>query len=169
MEDQKILSDDLSSDQSSETLVKEEELEKYKKEAEENLAGWKRAMADYQNLKKETERERIGAIKLGAQSIVAATLPALDHFNDAIKHIPEDEMKKSWVSGILLIKKELEEVFKQMGIEKMETVGRAFDPSLHEAVGEDDGGESGTVIREMQAGYKFQNEILRPAKVIIAK
>lgn len=154
MEDQKVL---------------DEQLEKVKKEAEENLAGWKRAMADYQNLKKETERERVGAIKLGAQSVIAAILPALDHFNDAVRHIPDNEMEKSWVAGILLIKKELEEVLKQMGIEKMETIGEHFDPNLHEAVGEDNGEKPGTVLKEMQAGYKYQNEILRPAKVIISK
>lgn len=184
MEENKILGD-----LSSEALAKEEEQEKYKKEAEANLAGWKRAMADYQNLKKETEAERRRAAMLGAQTVISAILPALDHFDEASGHIGKDDLEKGWVKGIMLIKKELEDVLKQFGVEMMKCVGEKFNPERHEAVGEADlspdpssgtlvkdealakgeGMESGKIIKEIQKGYTQNGEIIRPAKVILNK
>lgn len=154
-----------------EQKILETDVEKYKKEAEENLAGWKRAMADYQNLKKETEREKIIAIKYGSQTTILSLLPCLDHFREAVAHIPKEDESKGWVAGILLIKKEMEEAFKQFGLEELECVGELFDPTKHEAVGEEEKGglESGIVIKEVQKGYKLNGEILRPSKVIISK
>ena len=166
MEEQKI-SDDLFP----EALAKGEELEKYKKETEENLAGWKRAMADYQNLKKETAIERGRAAMLGAQTVIFAILPALDHFDEAIGHIAESDLEKAWVKGIMLIKKEMEEVLKQFGVEAISCVGEKFNPTRHEAVGESetDGTEPETVTKELQKGYTQNGEIVRPAKVILSK
>ncbi|MBI2099417.1 nucleotide exchange factor GrpE [Candidatus Uhrbacteria bacterium] len=145
------------------------DLEQLKKQNEEYLLGWKRAMADYQNLKKQMERAAADSLKYGAQTVILSFLPSLDHFREAMAHIPKEDMEKGWVSGVLLIKKELEELLKQFGVEEMKCVGEQFDPNLHEAAGSEDGGESGTILKEIQAGYKYQNEILRSAKVIISK
>lgn len=164
-------------------------LEKIKQESEDNLAGWKRAMADYQNLKKETEVERGRAAKMGAAAVISAILPALDHFEEASGHIGKEDAEKGWVKGILLIKKELEDALKQFGIEEMKCIGEKFDPAKHEAVGEADappdlssetlvkdealakgeGAEPGKVIKELQKGYLQNGEIIRPAKVILSK
>lgn len=172
-----------------EQKILDEQVEKLKQEAEENLAGWKRAMADYQNFKKETERERAIAIKYGSQTAILSLLPCLDHFREAVAHIPKEDESKGWVVGILLIKKEMEDAFKQFGLEELECVGELFDPTKHEAVGEDlpsdlssetlvkdealakegNGIKSGIVIKEVQKGYKLNGEILRPSKVIISK
>lgn len=150
--------------------VIDEELEKYKKEAEENLAGWKRAMADYQNLKKETEAERGRAMRLGALTVISAILPVLDHFEKAAGHIPKEDTEHGWVKGIMLIKKEMEDALKQFGVEPMKTLGEKFDPTRHEAVGEEESeGGSGIIIKELQNGYTQNGEILRTAKVIISK
>lgn len=155
------------------------DLEQLKKQNEEYLQGWKRAMADYQNLKKETEREKTIAIKYGSQTAILSMLPCLDHFREAVAHISKEDESKGWVVGILLIKKEMEETFKQFGLEELECLGELFDPTKHEAVGEDlpseslakegDGIKSGIVIKEVQKGYKLNGEILRPSKVIISK
>lgn len=149
----------------------DEILEKLKQESENNLAGWKRAMADYQNLKRETEMDRSRAVRLGAQTVISAILPAIDHFDEAVGHIAKDDLEKAWVKGIMLIKKEMEDVLKQFGIEEMKCVGEEFNPVRHEAVGEADaeGIEPGKIIKELQKGYTQNGEILRTAKVIISK
>lgn len=147
-----------------------QEIQKLKEEAETNLAGWKRAMADYQNLKKETEVGRGKAALMGASAVISAILPALDHFEDAAGHIGKEDAEKGWVKGILLIKKELEEALRQFGVEAMNCLGEKFDPIRHEAVGEGDSeGESGTIIKELQKGYLQNGEVIRPAKVILSK
>lgn len=147
------------------------DLEQLEKQNEEYLQGWKRAMADYQNLKREMEMERGRAVRLGAQTVIFAILPALDHFEEAAAHIPKEDMERGWVRGIMLIKKEMEEALKQFGLEELECVGELFDPTKHEAVGEEEKGdlESGIVIKEVQKGYTQNGEILRVAKVIISK
>ncbi len=147
------------------------DLEQLKKQNEEYLLGWKRAMADYQNLKKETEKERISSLKYGAQVVILSLLPAFDHFNDAAAHIPKEDENKAWVQGIFLIKKELDEALKQFGLEVMECVGEKFDPGRHEAVGEEESKEvePGIIIKQIQNGYTQNGEIMRPAKVIISK
>ena len=83
------------------------EFSELKAKAEEHLNGWKRAQADYQNLKKEMEGKASEAIVLGRTSLIIALLPIVDNFLMAEKHIPEDQRDQDWVKGILQVKKQI--------------------------------------------------------------
>ncbi|MAF24099.1 nucleotide exchange factor GrpE [bacterium] len=150
------------------------EFSELKAKAEEHLNGWKRAQADYQNLKKEMEGKASEAIVLGRTSLIIALLPIVDNFLMAEKHIPEDQRDQDWVKGILQVKKQMDGMLKELGVETIKTVGEKFDPAFHEAVALSEGradkesGKSGQVIEEVQPGYKMADQVIRPAKVRVS-
>lgn len=154
------------------------EIEKLKKNLEETeklkneyLAGWQRARADLINYKKE-EMERVGGlIELAKESFIFEFLPILDNFDIAEKSIPKEEKENQNIKGLLQIKNQILEVLKRQGIEEIKSVGQKFDPRFHEVVGEVDTDEfeTGTIVEEVQKGYKIKDRILRPAKVKVAK
>jgi molecular chaperone GrpE len=142
----------------------------------EYLAGWKRAQADYANLKREVERERTEFSKYANQRLLENLLPAIDQFETALDHlpdlsgIPEEAQKKlqNWFTGIKAVRSLWEMSFREIGLEKVATDG-TFDPQIHEAVGEEDGDEPGKIVRATQSGWKLHGRLLRPARVVIAK
>ncbi|MCC6563429.1 nucleotide exchange factor GrpE [Candidatus Uhrbacteria bacterium] len=142
----------------------------------EYLEGWKRAQADYQNLKKESEREKAEFAKYANERLLSDLLPALDQFGLALRFIPdtsslpETEKKKweNWLLGIKAVNTLWEQAATVAGLERIKTEG-AFDPTKHEAVGEEEGEESGTIIRSTQDGWMLNGKVLRPSKVIISK
>ena len=133
-------------------------------------ANWKRALADYQNLKKEVARERA---EMGAYAVLRVAerfLPVVDNFNVAMSHMPKSDDKAvvNWAVGVGFIQKQLEEALRDLGLIAIKTVGETFDATKHEAVGEEDGGkEHGTILKEIQAGYEINGKVVRPAKVIL--
>jgi molecular chaperone GrpE len=139
---------------------------------EEYLAGWKRALADYDNLKKDLGRERDEMRRYAIENAVAAFLPALEHFDAAAKHAPElDEKAKKWRDGILHIQRELDEAMKSLGLQPFGAEGDFFDPSQHESVGQSAGDEKGTgglIVDVVRRGWKLGERVLRPAKVIVS-
>jgi molecular chaperone GrpE len=160
----------------SEELKKEiEELKKKLEEAEklknEYLAGWQRARADLINYKKE-ELERVGElIKFSANGLILKILPILDNFEIAEKKLPEDLKNNENVKGILQIKNQILNFLKEQGVEEIKSVGERFDPNFHEVVEEVEAKdkEPGTIVEEIQKGYKINGRLLRPAKVKVAK
>ncbi|OGY91926.1 MAG: nucleotide exchange factor GrpE [Candidatus Komeilibacteria bacterium RIFCSPLOWO2_02_FULL_48_11] len=146
------------------------ELAELQTKCEEYLSGWKRAQADYQNLKREHEGQ-MGKLMAAATSTLAlGLLPIIDHFELALKHVPEEEAKKDWVQGLAHIKKQFDEFLANCGIKRIETADQPFDPHLHEAVSvqESDKGED-QIIEEVQSGWLINNQVLRHAKVVVAK
>ena len=145
-----------------------EECEKLKSEY---LAGWQRARADLLNYKKD-EIERIDElIKYADVGIILKILPILDNFEIVEKNLPENLKNDKNIKGILQIKTQLQDFFKNQGLEEIKTVGERFDPNLHEIVEEVEKKDCqpGTVIEEIQKGYKINGRLLRPAKVKVAK
>jgi molecular chaperone GrpE len=132
---------------------------------------WLRAVADYQNLKKDTAKEKVEWVKFANAGLILELLPILNHFKEAIKHVPAGEETKDWVVGIFHIKKQLEDFLKNLGIEEIKTVGEKFDPEFHEAIDhrEVEGTESDQVVEEVQPGYMMQGKVIEPAKVVVAK
>lgn len=141
------------------------------------LAGWKRAQADYQNLKKEAEHQKVEFSKYANERLLSDLLPALDQFGLALRHLPDtaglpDEEKKkwdNWLVGVKAVGTLWEQAAQQAGLTRVATDG-AFDPNLHEAVGEEEaeGKEPGAILRVTQDGWKLHGKVLRPAKVIVA-
>ncbi len=144
---------------------------------EDYLAGWKRAQADYQNLKKASEQERAEFAKYANERLIHELLPAIDQFALALQFIPatddlpEDQRKKweNWLLGIKAVQAHWERVTASVGLERIGAQGM-FDPALHDAVGEEaaEGSAPGTILRITQDGWKLHGKVLRHAKVIIA-
>ncbi|MFA5358942.1 MAG: nucleotide exchange factor GrpE [Patescibacteria group bacterium] len=132
---------------------------------------WLRAVADYQNLKKDTIKEKEDWIKFANAGLVLELIPILNNFKEATKHIPVDQQKLDWVVGIFHIKKQLEDVLKNIGIEDMKTVGEKFNPEFHEAVSqrEEKGVDPDQVIEEVRPGYTMHGKVIEAAKVVVSK
>lgn len=140
---------------------------------QEYKAGWQRANADYQNLQRETQEKRSEWIRMSELQILEEFIPVYDNFKKAFGHQPaEGEEKKweNWAQGIQYIMKQFGDIIKNHQVEEIKTVGEAFDPHMHDAVGEEESDQpEGMIIREMDAGYTMNGKVVKPAKVIIAK
>ncbi len=156
----------------------EKEIEELKKKLEEcqklkdeYLAGWQRARADFLNYKKE-EIERFEEIlKYAGVELILRILPILDNFEVTEKKLPENLKNDENIKGILQLKNQILDFFKNQGVEEIKTAGEKFDPNFMEAaemVGMKDK-DSGIVIEEIQKGYKINGRLLRPAKVKVIK
>lgn len=146
------------------------ELETTKALAEEYLNGWKRAKADLVNFQKETEKQKQEWIKFSTSSIVLTILPIYESIEKLTQSVEDSEIKKEYLEGIKNIKKQFDDLFKNLGIEKIKTIGERFDPNFHESVGlEESEQESGTIIQEIQGGYVMSGKVIRAAKVIVAE
>jgi len=148
----------------------EAQLEVAKKEAEENLAGWQRAKADFLNFKKDQERAMSDFRRYAKEDMILALLPTVDSFDLATKHLPEELKDSDWAKGIMCIKGMFENFLRDAGVSEIKSVGEKFDPNLHEAVGETESEEEeGTVTEEIQKGYRLGDKVIRAAKVKVAK
>jgi len=143
-------------------------LEKMKEESDYNLAGWKRAQADYQNLKKESEKARVDSIILANKGLIENLLPVFDNFALAIKHLPNELQDNNWVQGIVYIHKQLQDILISEGVEIIDPMGEVFDPNIHEAVDSievDEVEKHNTIIEVLQVGYKLNDNLIRSARV----
>jgi molecular chaperone GrpE len=158
-----------------------DELQQAIAQAEENLNGWKRTQAEFENFRKRSETETKEWVQFGKRQALAHILPVIDSLSQALAYAPElselndEEVKKysSWKTGLLGISKQLESALAEAGIQVIDAVGKPFDPHLHEAVKEIEGENPlgtvpGTVIEQYQAGYMIDGKVIRPAQVGIA-
>ncbi|HTX37471.1 MAG TPA: nucleotide exchange factor GrpE [Bryobacteraceae bacterium] len=126
-----------------------------------------RTRAEFDNARRRAERERSDFLQFSAMDLVRDLLPVLDDFERALK---VEGASPDYARGVGLIYQRLYETLKKMGLEPIETVGRGFDPNLHEAVQrvETTEAEDQTVLGEFQRGYNFKGRLLRPAMVKVA-
>ena len=145
------------------------------KKCEEYLSGWQRALADYANLKRESERGAADIGKYASAGVVSALLPIIDSFAKAHTARPaNDDTAKlaQWADGIGHIKAQLDGAMTKLGLTVIEAAHVPFDPVQHEAMMMEPPTEfvkSGTVIRVLESGYKMHDRVLRPAKVVVAE
>lgn len=141
------------------------------KQCEEYLNGWKRAKADYENLKKETLKQQGEFRMFAAGETVEKFLPLVDYFQYAFKQeIPKEYADSAWLKGIQHIESYLLKTLEDLGIKKMETVGKIFQPEYHDAVEQRESDrKSGTIVEEVSAGFMWNGKVFRHAKVKIAK
>ena len=145
--------------------VKGNELDVLKEEAAEGKNKLLRALADFDNFKKRAAQEREQFVQFANEALITELLPIIDGFARAMEHAPEKVTK-----GIALIKKQFEDVLKKYGIAEIETLGKTYDPNLHEAIlQKDHDGPDGIIIEEMQKGYTLYKRVIRPAMVIVSK
>ena len=128
-----------------------------------------RALADFDNYRKRAERERASAAQSGKRAVILSLLEIMDDFDRALAHA--GQTSDAVITGIRAIRKRMADVIKGEGVTPIETVGREFNPTMHEAVGviEADNGRPGIVLDEVSPGYIWNGEVLRPARVHVAK
>ena len=149
---------------------KDKQIEELKKQVDEYLNGWKRAKADYINLKKESDAKMSALLDYATASFVVQMIPIYDNLKKALANVPADA-NPAWVEGIKQIKKQFEEFLKANEITEIKTIGEKFNPEFHEAVSKEkkEGVESGVIISEATSGYLMKDKVLVPAKVVVAE
>jgi molecular chaperone GrpE len=154
-----------------ELVALRQELEEQKAKAAEYLDGWQRARAEFANYRKRIEKEQEDMIKSANGAFITRLLPVMDDFERAFQTLPLDLMGMTWLEGITLIQRKLQMLLAQEGVTVIETEGRLFDPTLHQAVTheESEEHEEGQIIGEVQKGYKIGDKVLRPSLVRVAK
>jgi len=148
---------------------KKDKSEEYKQEAIANLAGWQKALADYQNLQKDTEKRLASLSDFINSSCILELLPIFDNYQTALSHIPEDQKKSAWAIGLEHILKLWETFLADHNVTKIKTIGEPFDPYKHESVGQvsDEAQADQVIVEEKLAGYQMKDTVIRPAMVII--
>ena len=140
-------------------------------EKENNLAGWKRCQADFENFKKRQSEQQLEMIKYANQNLIMEVISVIDNFHASTDHIPEDQKENPWVTGIMYIQKQLEKVLADNNVEEIETkAGDKFNPEIHEAVEDKEakGKELKHKIKKViMKGYKMNGKIIRAARVIV--
>jgi len=143
----------------------------YKKLAEENLQGWQRAKADYQNLVRRQAQESENHAKFANEQLVLEILPLLDNFNHALNHLPSELADNNWVKGVMFIKNQLENILESQGVKAIECDGQEFDPAKHEAVAKEkakDPKKKNRILEVLQTGYMMKDKVIRAARVKVA-
>jgi molecular chaperone GrpE len=150
----------------------EEKVESLKKEAAENHDRLLRVAAEFENYKKRAAREMNDFRKFANENFAKAMLPVVDSLDLAIESSSNDKhANNSMVEGVNMTLKEILKVFEQFGVKRFESIGNNFDPSLHQAVmqEETDAFPENTVSKEIQKGYMIHDRLLRPAMVVVSK
>ena len=147
------------------------ELEEKEKEAKENHDRLLRVAADLDNYKKRAAREKEEWVKFANEDLLKAVLPFVDNLERAVSHSEKATDIQSLVDGVKLTIQQLFQTLKQFGVSRFESVGKPFDPAVHEAmlVVETDKEKPHHVIQEFQKGYLLNDRLLRPATVSVSK
>lgn len=157
--------------ESAESVPLEAQLEEARRKAEEYLNGWKRALAEFDNYRKRLEKEREEI----AQSVTVETLrrllPIIDDFERALETLSPEQAENETLKGFVLIHRKLLSVLESANLTQIDPKGQAFDPTRHEAIGQEPSSEvaSGHVSAVLQKGYLYGERVIRPALVRVAE
>lgn len=132
-----------------------------------------RTTADFDNFKKRAAREKIESVQYANISLIQKILPVLDNFEMALAatQSANDEKLASLQSGVAMIQTQLKSALTETGLEEIDATGKPFDPTLHEAISEQESADvpEGNVLQQVRKGYKLKDRLLRAALVIVAK
>ncbi|MCR5717001.1 MAG: nucleotide exchange factor GrpE [Lachnospiraceae bacterium] len=129
----------------------------------------RRQLAEFENFRKRTEKEKEAMFDMGARNAIEKILPVVDNFERGLQAVDEAEKGSAFVSGMEMVYKQLMTELENIGVKPIEAVGKEFDPNLHNAVMqvESDEFESGMVAQEMQKGYTYKDTVLRHSMVAV--
>ncbi|HSS61186.1 MAG TPA: nucleotide exchange factor GrpE [Candidatus Limnocylindrales bacterium] len=129
-----------------------------------------RLAADFDNYKKRMRQEQMETIQYASAELISRLLPVLDDLQNVLEHQPEG-IDESWVKGLELSVRKLEEALGTHGLQAIESVGAHFDPKMHEAIGHEESIEhpEDTVVSELRRGYRIRDRVVRPALVKVAR
>jgi len=130
-----------------------------------------RQMAEFENFRKRTDKEKSQQFDLGQSNVLEKLLPIVDNFERGLAAVPEGEKEGAFADGMNKIYKQLIKQLEDLGVTPIEAVGKEFDPNLHNAVMqvESQEYESGIVAQELQKGYMFHDSVLRHSMVAVAQ
>ncbi|MCX5686618.1 MAG: nucleotide exchange factor GrpE [Candidatus Omnitrophica bacterium] len=141
------------------------------KEADDLQDKFLRAHAEFENAKKRLEKDKIDYLRFANDSFLLEFLPILDSLEIAEKHIKEAKDFKAVQEGVDMIQLQIQKFLKDIGVERVKTVGEKFDPHMHEAVETEEvkDRDDGLILQELKPGYRVNGRLLRPASVKISK
>ena len=149
----------------------EKKEEAYKEKISELEDKVKRQMAEFENFRKRTEKEKNAMYDVGAKSVIEKILPVVDNFERGLASVPEEEKSGAFADGMNMIYKQLIGELDKLGVKPIEAVGKEFDPNLHNAVMQtaSDELESGYVAQELQKGYTYHDSVIRHSMVSVVE
>ena len=129
----------------------------------------KRQMAEFDNFRKRTEKEKTAMFETGARSVIEKILPVVDNFERGFSSIPEEEKGTSFAAGMEMVYKQLMTELEKMDVKPIPAVGEEFDPNLHNAVMqvESEEYETGVIAQELQKGYTYRGTVVRHSMVAV--
>lgn len=132
-----------------------------------------RQMAEFDNFRKRTDKEKSEMFANGEKTVIETVLPVIDNFERALEMASEDEEKKNdpFIEGMDKVYKQLMDGLEKLGVKSIEALGKDFDPNLHNAVMQEEAEEyeSGKVCKELQKGYTLNDSVVRHSMVSVAK
>jgi len=145
------------------------ELQGARDEAQANFARYQRLAADFENYKRRTRQDLADRTQYANEELLRKLLPILDNLRRALDHAPEG-IDRNWSDGLRMVVRQFEDTLRAQGVSPIPAVGEKFDPSKHEAIAreETDEHEEGTIVEEMQPGYRLHERVLRPTLVKVA-
>lgn len=131
----------------------------------------KRQLAEFENFRNRTEKEKAAMFETGARSVIEKILPVVDNFERGLATVPEDKKDDPFVDGMNRIYRQLLTELDNIGVKPIEAVGQEFDPKLHNAVMQtaSEEYESGVVVQELQKGYTYRDSVVRHSMVAVAE
>ena len=131
----------------------------------------KRQMAEFENFRKRTDKEKTAMFETGAKSVIEKILPVVDNFERGLAGLSEEEKKQPFAEGMAMVYKQLMTELDKLEVKPIEAVGCEFDPNLHNAVMqvESDEYESGVIAQELQKGYTYRDTVVRHSMVAVVQ
>jgi molecular chaperone GrpE len=153
-----------------ETTTVEPDVAALQAKIDELTSDLQRMTADFANYRKRNDAERVEFAKFAKADLIAKLLDVLDGYDRALATVPDDLRGQPWVEGMWLVERKLRSILEAEGLEPIDSLGKPFDPYLHQAVAYVESDEpEGTVIEEHQKAYRLHDRVIRPALVTVAK
>lgn len=152
-------------------LFKKKKKDKKDEQIEELNDRLKRQMAEFENFRKRTEKEKAQMFDMGAKTIIEKILPVVDNFERGLAAVSEDQKDDPFITGMDKIYKQMMAELDAVGVKPIDCIGQEFDPDFHNAVMqvENDELESGTVAQELQKGYMYKDTVVRHSMVSVVQ
>lgn len=171
VKDSKEPSDETAKEETETETSAKEKKDPFKEKIDELNDRLVRQMAEFDNFRKRTDKEKAQMFEQGQGNVLEKLLPVIDNFERGLAAVPEDEKDGAFADGMNKIYKQLVKQLEDLGVTPIEAVGKEFDPNFHNAVMqvESEEYESGIVAQELQKGYKFHDTVLRHSMVGVAQ
>lgn len=152
------------------TTAAEPQTNEWQAKAEEYLASWKRAQADFENYRRRTETQQGDLVKLARAEGYVRMTPILDDFRRAFAFVPKEEQESAWITGMRQVEKHFRRLLGEAGLNPIDE-GEQFDPQHHEAIAYEEHPElpEGTIIDFVESGWKMDDRVIKPARVRVSR